>query len=52
VAAQLGHTDTRMVERHYGHLCPNALAESIRSLAPKLGIESPAKVEPLKIAQA
>jgi integrase len=41
VAAQLGHADTRMVERYYGHLCPNAQAESIRKLAPKLGISDP-----------
>ncbi len=31
VAAQLGHTDTRMFEQYYGHLCPNAQAEAIRS---------------------
>lgn len=42
VAAQLGHTDTRMVEKHYGHLAPSALADAIRTLAPRLGIvESP-----------
>lgn len=49
VAAQLGHTDTRMVERFYGHLSPNAQAEAIRNLAPKLGIGNP-KVQPLKLA--
>ena len=38
VAEQLGHSNTRMVERHYGHLCPSAKAASIRSLAPVLGI--------------
>ena len=38
VAAQLGHSDTRMVERHYGHLAPNDMAKAIRRLAPKLGI--------------
>lgn len=38
VAAQLGHTDTRMVEKHYGHLAPSAMADAIRALAPKLGI--------------
>ena len=49
VAAQLGHTDTRMVEKHYGHLAPSALAESIRALSPKLGITGPAKVAALKV---
>jgi integrase len=50
VAAQLGHTDTRMVERYYGHLSPNAQADSIRNLAPKLGISETPKVQPLRIA--
>ena len=49
VAAQLGHTDTRMVEKHYGHLAPTALAESIRTLMPKLGLTAGPKVETLKI---
>lgn len=38
VATQLGHSNTRMVEKHYGHLAPNALADSIRNLVPILGI--------------
>ena len=50
VAAQLGHTDTTMVEKFYGHLSPSALAESIRKLAPSLKISSP-KVKPLKITK-
>jgi len=49
VAAQLGHSDTRMVEKHYGHLAPNAMADSIRALMPKQGLTGVAKVEPLKI---
>jgi integrase len=52
VAAQLGHSDTRMVERYYGHLSPNAQADSVRSLAPKLGISEAPKVQALKIARA
>jgi integrase len=47
VAAQLGHTSTRMVEKHYGHLAPSAMADSIRTLAPKLGIHQDSKVLPL-----
>jgi len=50
VAAQLGHTDTTMVEKYYGHLSPSALAESIRKLAPSLKISKP-KLEPLKITK-
>jgi integrase len=50
VAAQLGHSGTRMVEQHYGHLAPNAMAESIRTLAPLLGITDDPKVAALKIS--
>jgi integrase len=44
VAAQLGHSDTRMVEKHYGHLAPTALVDAIRTLAPKLGISESTSV--------
>jgi integrase len=37
VAAALGHTDTRMVEKHYGHLGPNAVADAIRANLPTFG---------------
>jgi integrase len=37
VARNLGHADTRMVERHYGHLAPSYVAESVRKHAPKFG---------------
>ena len=37
VARNLGHVDTRMVERHYGHLAPSYLADEIRKNAPKFG---------------
>jgi integrase len=37
VAKNLGHSDTRMVERHYGHLAPNYVADAIRAGAPKFG---------------
>jgi len=49
VAEQLGHADIRMVQRHYGHLCPSAKAEAIRKLAPKLGLTTETKVAPLRI---
>jgi len=32
VAAQLGHTDTRMVEKHYAHMAPNFVADTVRAL--------------------
>src|SRR5262249_19700093 len=31
VARNLGHADTRMVERHYGHLAPSYIADAIRA---------------------
>lgn len=39
VARALGHADTRMVERHYGHLAPDFINQAIRANAPKFGIE-------------
>jgi integrase len=38
VAAQvLGHSDTRMVERHYGHLAPSFVRDAVRATAMDLG---------------
>lgn len=37
VAKNLGHADTRMVERHYGHLAPSYIADAIRKHAPRFG---------------
>jgi integrase len=39
VARNLGHADTRMVERHYGHLSESYIAEAIRAAAPRFGTE-------------
>lgn len=52
VAQQLGHRDTSMVEMHYGHLCQTAKAESVRRLAPILGIHQPEGIAPLRITGA
>lgn len=37
VAKNLGHADTRMVEKHYGHLAPSYIADAIRAGAPRFG---------------
>ncbi|WP_426608995.1 tyrosine-type recombinase/integrase [Bradyrhizobium sp. McL0616] len=37
VARNLGHKDTRMVEKHYGYLAPSYIADAIRSGAPRFG---------------
>lgn len=39
VAEALGHSDTRMVSKHYGHLAPSHVADAIRANLPSLGIE-------------
>jgi integrase len=45
IAKQLGHADTRMTEKHYAHLAPNYVADTIRASFPVLGIaEVPAPV--------
>jgi integrase len=47
VAKNLGHVDTRMVERHYGHLAPSFVADAIRAAAPRFGIVQPSNVRSL-----
>jgi integrase len=37
VARNLGHADTRMVERHYGHLAPSFVVDQVRAAAPRFG---------------
>jgi integrase len=44
VATNLGHSDTRMVELHYGHLAPSYLASAIRDAAPRFGFKQERKV--------
>jgi integrase len=38
VAKNLGHADTRMVEKHYGHLSESYIADAIRAAAPRFGL--------------
>jgi integrase len=44
VARNLGHRDTRMVEKHYGHLAPSYIADAIRAGAPQFGFKADRKV--------
>jgi integrase len=48
VARNLGHADTRMVERHYGHLAPSFIADAIRENAPRFGKVHDRKIVPLR----
>jgi integrase len=40
VAKNLGHSDERMVTKHYGHLSQNYLTDAIRAGAPRFGVEA------------
>jgi integrase len=44
VAEALGHSDTRMVSKHYGHLSPSHVASEIRANLPALGVPIDRKV--------
>ena len=49
IADQLGHSDTRMVEKHYGHIKDDAKRAAILATMPTLGIVEPAKVQKLRL---
>ena len=44
IAEQLGHADTRMTEKHYAHLAPSYVADTIRAHFPTLGITGKSSV--------
>jgi integrase len=48
IAAQLGHADTRMTERHYAHLAPSYVADTVRAALPPLGIVDRSNVTPVR----
>ena len=48
VAKNLGHADSRMVERHYGHLAPSFIADAIRAGAPRYRVKGDKLVVPLR----
>jgi len=52
IAAQLGHSDTRMVEKHYGHLSPGYVADTVRAAFGTLGIVEPSNVATVGAARA
>ncbi len=47
IAAQLGHSDTRMTEKHHAHLAPNYVADTVRAALPALGIVEPSNIAPM-----
>jgi len=48
IAEQLGHADTRMTEKHYAHLAPSYVADTIRAHFPKFGIAGKSRVVAIK----
>ncbi len=44
IAAQLGHADSQMVERHYGHLAPSFIADTIRAAFGTMSLVEPDNV--------
>jgi integrase len=47
VARNLGHSDTRMCERHYGHLAESFVRTAIRAGVPSFGVTVDSTVTPL-----
>jgi len=47
VAKNLGHVDTTMVEKHYGHMASSYIADAIRAGAPRFAGATDATVVPL-----
>jgi len=50
VVRNFGHADTRVVEKHYGHLATSYIRQAIRSAKP-LGIRRQQNVVPLASAR-
>lgn len=51
VAHNLGHADVRMTQKHYAHLAPSYVAETIRKFAPTYGTIEPSNVVPIEKAR-
>jgi integrase len=47
VADALGHTDMRMVEKHYAHLAPNYIHDAIGANLPQFGVKPRTTQKPL-----
>jgi integrase len=48
IAAQLGHADTRMTERHYAQLSPGYVSETIRASLPHMGLVEAGNIRSLE----
>ena len=52
IAAQLGHSDTRITEKHYAHLAASYVSDTIRAKMPTFGIAQPSNVVQIKNKKA
>ena len=52
VATNLGHSDTRMVEKFYGHMSKDYIARAVRTAAPSFGIVERGNVAPLTLGRS
>jgi integrase len=48
IAVQLGHSDTRMTEKHYAHLAPSYVADTVRTMLPAFGVTDETNVVPFR----
>lgn len=48
IAAQLGHKDTKITAKHYAHLSPGYVSDTIRAAFGRLGLVPASNVAPLK----
>jgi integrase len=48
IAGQLGHSNTKVTEKHYAHLAPSYVIDTIRAHAPTFGITDGGKVKPIR----
>jgi integrase len=52
IAAQLGHSSVKITERHYAHLSPGYVADTIRAAFGSLGLVPETNVSPMRLAGA
>jgi site-specific recombinase XerD len=48
IAEVLGHSDTRITEKHYAHLSPSYVADTVRAHLPNFGSGVQSAVVPLR----
>jgi integrase len=51
IASAMGHADSRMTERHYAHLSPNYVAETIRAKLPAFSKQADSNVASMENAR-